>query len=40
MCGTGGIDYELETGAPMDYNFNIDAYYKSKGIVIEKDPKL
>lgn len=33
--GTGGIDYDLDTGESIDA-FNISHYYKNKGIKIEK----
>lgn len=33
--GTGGIDYDLDTGENID-EFNINHYYKNKGVKIEK----
>ena len=36
LYGTGGIDYDLETGESIDW-VNLEEHYKKKGIIIEKD---
>ena len=36
IYGTGGIDYDLDTGESID-DFHTEEHFKSKGVVIEKD---
>ncbi|MEM6721857.1 MAG: hypothetical protein AAF611_21190 [Bacteroidota bacterium] len=39
MYGSGGIDYDLETGKRID-DAELEVYYENKGIYIEKDAEV